>query len=477
MGSHKYVGYVGGVAVAVGVGAAIAAASQGVASADTGKSESSSSSASKPDAGPKKSTTGTSKRVKPVSKPAEKAPSAAASETKASSSTLTSAKTTAAAFEAAQVERLEGLFKGTGHAAPKTAAVDLTDTSSAATTPAAGAIANATVPWSPNPFRPLPPEPRPQDMPGPIWTLEESFIAIFPDLVKPVAREGFELGYRLTQMIPWVNVVVPLTNIVTDLPLAFQGDKAASQRVINNLIVTIHPVAVLYYGYNEIADVLNLEEPALRLQTWAIATAWNVIDLFALFHNRGEAGLPLSTTTPPPYGPEEEVEPAAAVKLTAAATPTANDDVESPDPASDPFRADDPRPIGMPNAVYASQQALLGLFPADISPIVRELYEASWRISQMVPGLNTAVSIANLLPAFVQAATGNRTAAQIAINNLVLATTPLSILYYGYDQIADLLNREAEAQARKEEIFAAAWDELDPRGLLHVPGRSGLATA
>ena len=412
-----------------------------------------------------------------MSKPAEKASSAAASETKTSSSTLTTVKSTAAEFEAAQVDKLEGLFKGTGHAAPKTAAVDLTDTSSTATTPAAGAIANATVPWSPNPFRPLPPEPRPQDMPGPIWTLEESFIAVFPDLVKPVAREGFELGYRLTQMIPWVNVVVPLTNIVTDLPLAFQGDKAASQRVINNLIVTIHPVAVLYYGYNAIADVLNLEEPALRLQTWAIATAWNVIDLFALFHNRGEAGLPLSTTTPPPYDAEEEVAPPAAVKLTAAVTPKASDDVESPDTASDPFRADDPRPIGMPNAVYGSQQALLKLFPADISPIVRELYEASWRISQMAPGLNTAVSVANLLPAFIQAATGNRTAAQIAINNLLLTTTPLSILYYGYDQIADLLNREAEAQARKEEIFAAAWDELDPRGLLHVPGRSGLAAA
>lgn len=476
MGSHKYVGYVGGVAVAVGVGAAIAAASQGVASADTGKADSSSASESaKPNSGPKKSTAGTAKRAKPVSKPADKASSAAASESKSVASTLTSVTTTAADFEAAQVKNLEGLFKGRNARKPA-AAAEITDTTSTAATPTAGATANATVPYSPNPFRWLPPEPRPQDMPGAIWTLEESFMNVFPDLVKPVAREGFELGYRLTQMIPWVNIIVPVTNIITDLPDAFQGDKAAAQRVVNNLLATIHPVAVLYYGYNEIADVLNLEEPALQLQSWAIATAWNILDPFALLHNRGESGLPLSTTTPPPY---DEAPEAGAAQLAAAVTPSAKDitipDLNLPD-VPNPFPADDPQPYGMPAAVYNTEKGLVAIFPAEVRPVVRELYEASWRITQMVPGLSAALPIAQLLPALYQAAIGHRDTAQIVINNVLLTTTALSILYYGYDELADLLNVEAAAQALKVQIYAAVWDELDPNGHLHVPGQSGLTT-
>ncbi|APE17105.1 hypothetical protein BOH72_19490 [Mycobacterium sp. WY10] len=474
MGSHKYVGYVGGVAVAVGVGAAIAAAGQGVASADTGKSDSSSASDSaKPSAGPKKSTAGAAKRTKPVSKAADKVSSAAASDITVPSS-ATNAKTTAADFEAAQVEKLENLFKG--HSARKPAA-DLVpaDTAATDTTPTAAVTANATVPYSPNPFRPLPPEPRPQDMPGPVWTLEESFMNAFPDLIKPVAREGFELGYRLTQMIPWVNIIVPVTNIVTDLPHAFQGDKAAAQRVINNLIVTIQPVAMLYYGYNEIADVLNLEEPALQLQSWAIAAAWNILDPFALLHIRGESGLPLSTSTPPPY---DQVQEAAASPLVAAVTPSANvtlPELNLPD-VPNLFQADDPKPYGMPTAVYNTEKGLVAMFPAQMQPVVRELYEASWRVSQMVPGLNAAVPIAQLLPALYQAALGHRDTAQVAINNVLLTTTALSILYYGYDELADLLNVEEAAQEFKVQIYAAVWDEVDPNGRLHVPGQSGLTT-
>lgn len=474
MGSNKYVGYVGGVAVAVGVGAAIAAASQGVASADTSKPDSSSASESaKPDAGPKKSATGNTKRAKPASKVNDKPSSAAASDTASVSSTLTSAKTTAAEFEAAQVEKLQGLFNGTGHAAPKAAAATGSTNTSTTT-----ANASPTVQWSPNPFRPMPPEPAPQDMPGPIWTLEQSFMNVFPDLVKPVAREGFELGYRLTQMIPWVNVIVPVTNIITDLPHAFQGDKAAAQRVVNNLIVTIHPVALLYYAYNEIADVLNLEEPALQLQTWAIATAWNIFDPFALLHNRGESGLPLSTTTPPPY---EEVQPAAATTTLAAAVKPSASDVALPPlnlpDVPNPFPVDDPAPIGMPAAVYNTEKALVAVFPESVRPVVRELYEASWRVSQMVPGLNAALPIAQLLPALYQASLGQRDTAQAAINSVLLAATPLSTLYYGYDELADLLNVEDEAQALKVQIYTQIWDEVDPNGYLHVPGHSGLPTA
>jgi hypothetical protein len=500
MGSNKYVGYVGGVAVAVGVGAAITAASQGVASADTGKSDSSSASDSaKSDAGPKKSATGNSKRVKPASKLNDKPSSAAASDdTKSVTSTATGTKITAAEYEAAQVEKLQGLFSA--KAAPRpTAATEVTDTTEVAATteatdttktteavasvkPAAAAatVDPATAFW--NPFRWMPPEPRPQDMPGPIWTLEESFMNVFPGSVRSVAREGFEFGYRLTQMIPWVNIIVPVTNIITELPKALDGDKAAAQRVINNLIVTIHPVAVLYYGWNELGDVLNLEEPALKLQTWFISSLWNLFDPFALLHIRGEAGLPLSTTTPPPYDPVEEPEPEpepAAATLVAAVTPSASDSSLPPvdvpeDP--DPFQAIDPRPIGMDAAAYNIEKTLMALVPDESKPYVRELYELSWRVSKMAPGLGAAISIADLLPAFYQAALGNKNASQVAINNLLLTTTPLSVLYYGFDQLADVLNVEDQAQALKVAAYAQIWDEADPKGYLHVPGHSGLQT-
>ena len=84
--------------------------------------------------------------------------------------------------------------------------------------------------------------------------------------------------------------------------------------------------------------------------------------------------------------------------------------------------------------------------------------------------------IAKLLPALYQAALGHRETAQVAINNVLLATTALSILYYGFDQLADLLNVEDQGQALKAAIYAEVWDEADPHGYLHVPGHSGLKT-
>jgi hypothetical protein len=477
MGSNKYVGYVGGVAVAVGVGAAIAAASQGVASADTGKSDSSNASNSaKADAGPKKSATGNAKHSKPAAKSNDNSSSAAASDTKSVTPTAASAKASAVEFEVAQVKKLKGLFAGPAAAKPSaaTAATESTDATASSTAAATATFNPATAFW--NPFRWMPPEPAPQDMPGPIWTLEQSFMAVFPNQVKAVAREGFELGYRLTQTIPWVNIIIPFTNIITDLPNAFAGDKAAAQRVINNLIVTINPIAILYYGYNEVADVLNLEAPALQLQTWFISSLWNLFDPFALLHIRGEAGLPLSTTTPPP----DQVTPEAATTLVAAVTPSADavslPPIDVPD-APDPFRADDPKPIGMPTSVYNTEKGLVALFPAESKPYVRELYEASWRVQQMVPGLSAVVPIAKLLPALYQAALGHRDTAQVAINNVLLATTALSILYYGFDELADLLNVEDQGQVLKAAIYAEVWDEADPHGYLHVPGHSGLKTA
>ncbi len=79
-----------------------------------------------------------------------------------------------------------------------------------------------------------------------------------------------------------------------------------------------------------------------------------------------------------------------------------------------------------------------------------------------------------ILPALVQAAQGNKDAAQITINQLLLTTGPLSLLFYGYDEIADLLNIESIAEAAEQDLYAGLWDNLDPNGLLHVLGHSGI---
>ena len=106
------------------------------------------------------------------------------------------------------------------------------------------------VPWSPNPFRPMPPEPVPVNMPDLIYGVEQTFVDAFEGVpgFQPFVREGFELGFRATQMVPWVNAAIPVINIVGQLPNVTSGDpvvrKDATQNIINNLIVTIHPVSV-----------------------------------------------------------------------------------------------------------------------------------------------------------------------------------------------------------------------------------------
>ncbi|MCI4673773.1 hypothetical protein [Candidatus Mycolicibacterium alkanivorans] len=490
MGSSKYVGYVGGVAVAVGVGAAMAAAAQGTANADTDKPDSrGSADSSQVDAGPKKSEArAATGRTRPQSRLGDKSEGIAAPVTKPPTSTLASvAKPTAAAFEAAQVEKVQGLFASTRRTPPTTAAVTTGTTGTTGTaiavdtapsTKSATTQADATtpsVPWSPNPLRPMPPEPAPNDMPGPVWDLEQAVVNAFPDILQPVPREVFEAGYRATQMIPWVNIIVPFVNIGTNLPAALAGDKNATQRIINNLIVTIQPVAIAYYGYNEIADLLNVEQLALDLQTWAITTAWDVLDPFQLLHNRGQSGLPLSTTTPPAYPPAT-----AAVALASATTPKASTATPNATTVTDPnpFRADDPWPTTMPDAVLATEQSVLAAWPAPLEPLAplfREAYEAVYRASQIVPWVNVVVPVTNILPALAQAFQGDRSGAQVTINQLLLTTAPLALLYWGFDELADLLNNEETAATTRQTLVASLWDSLDPAGLLHVPGQSGIA--
>jgi hypothetical protein len=224
MGSSKYVG---GVAVAVGVGAAIAAG-QDTANADTGKPDSTATAdSSQVDAGPKRSEARSTAHARPQSKLGDKVEGVSTRLAKAPASTLSSVvKPTAAAFEAAQVEKLQGLFAGSRRTAP-TAAVttDTTDTNvitdPAPSTKSATAEADATtpsVPWSPNPFRPMPPEPAPNDMPGAVWA---------------------------SQIVPWVNAAVPVTNIVPALIKAFQGERTGAQIAINQLLLTTPAVSLL----------------------------------------------------------------------------------------------------------------------------------------------------------------------------------------------------------------------------------------
>jgi hypothetical protein len=333
--------------------------------------------------------------------------------------------------------------------------------------------AAAPVPWSLNPFRPMPPEPAPNDMPGQIWDVEKAIIKAFDPapFLKPFVREGFEAGFRVSQMIPFVNAVIPAINIVNQLPNLASADptvvRAAAQSIVNNLIVTLHPVSVLYYAYDEVADLINLEYEAQVLKEWFYSTTWNVLDPFALLHNRGDSGLPLSPSTPTsaPSQSAPEVILAASTSAIAATTD---------DPGSNPFRANDPDPTAMPKSLLEVRNIIMSALPNEVDPIFREAFEFVYRTSQMVPFVNAVVPITQVIPAIIQAIGGDRAGAQIAINQLLLTTGPLSILFYGYDQIADLLNVEEAAFAAKELLYISLWDGLDPTGLLHNVGDSGL---
>lgn len=335
--------------------------------------------------------------------------------------------------------------------------------------PKAGA---APVPWSLNPFRPMPPEPAPNDMPGQIWDVEKAILKAFDPapFLKPFVREGFEAGFRVSQMIPFVNAVIPAINIVNQLPNLASPDptvvRTAAQSIVNNLIVTLHPVSVLYYAYDEVADLVNLEYEAQVLKEWFYSTTWNLLDPFALLHNRGDSGLPLSPSTPTsPSQTAPEVILAASTSAIAATTD---------DPGSNPFRANDPDPTAMPKSLLEVRNIIMSALPNEVDPIFREAFEFVYRTSQMVPFVNAVVPITQVIPAIIQAIGGDRAGAQIAINQLLLTTGPLSILFYGYDQIADLLNVEEAAFAAKELLYISLWDGLDPTGLLHNVGDSGL---
>ncbi|OBF32345.1 hypothetical protein A5719_29220 [Mycolicibacterium peregrinum] len=328
MASTKYIGYVGGVAVAAGVGAAIAVAGQGTAHADStdgASKESTGSTSQHVNAGPKRGVAkaGEVKRPKPLSKVplakvkenvrdnldkrAGKIDKAAAQVT----DTVKSAKPVAAApkpkptaeeFEAGEVAKLKDLFSPKQAAAPKPAPVvaEKPDTETVAqptsktsVTPKVAAVQDqAATPWDPNPLRDNDPEPK--DIPPEILNLRDALMGAAPNELKPLVREATEQIYRGTQIVPWVNAVIPISKILPSLAPALGDDPAARdarQTIINELIKTAPPGSALYYGYDIIADLINLEEPGAELKVQAVTTVWDLLDPFELAHNKGNSGI------------------------------------------------------------------------------------------------------------------------------------------------------------------------------------------
>ena len=145
-----------------------------------------------------------------------------------------------------------------------------------------------------------------------------------------------------------------------------------------------------------------------------------------------------------------------------------------------PFRAEDPAPVGIPDAVVQISEQLQSSVGPELAPYAREGVEAVYRGSQMVPWVNVVVPLTKILPAIGPAA-GNDSAArdarQLIVNELIKTTPPGSFLFYGYDLVADLGNQEVEAQALKQQVFSGGWDLLDPAEILHNDGESGIGNA
>lgn len=364
MASTRYIGYVGGMAVAMGVGAAIAVAGQGTAHADSAstdntKSDSKAETTSGPtgaatspdgsDAGSAK-TTSEGKRPKPLSKIGSRMEKAgdriesriddridkvknrvqeAGGRLEQATSEVTRTvtirrpeakpaadepeagelpKPTAEEFEADQVDKLKSILApkdaATGDAEDATGDTDDESTevplaASAVVTqdidPSTGVIPNDTpTPWDQNPFRAE--DPAPYSMPDELLDLELAILGapFLPQEVRPVVREGYELAYRVSQVVPWVNVVIPVSEIVPAVLAALTGEEEArdaAQLVINELLLTTQPVSFLYYGWDQVADLVNMEYEGQQFKEEFFITAWNVLDPFQLLHNAGQSGL------------------------------------------------------------------------------------------------------------------------------------------------------------------------------------------
>lgn len=95
--------------------------------------------------------------------------------------------------------------------------------------------------------------------------LRDALLGASPEFLDPLVREATEQIYRGSQIVPWVNAVIPISKILPNLAPALGDDDAARdarQLIITELIKTTPPGSALYYGYDIIADLINLETPA-----------------------------------------------------------------------------------------------------------------------------------------------------------------------------------------------------------------------
>ncbi|CAJ1586195.1 hypothetical protein [[Mycobacterium] wendilense] len=140
-----------------------------------------------------------------------------------------------------------------------------------------------------NPFRPNDPEPTPAGMFGPFLDIRSAMLDVSPDSIDPFVREGFEAGYRVSQMVPWVNLPIPLLHIAA---AAADPEQSVAQVGINQLLLTLPPIGIVYYGYDQAADLANVEVAAAALKETFYSTVWDTLDPLEILHERGQAGLP-----------------------------------------------------------------------------------------------------------------------------------------------------------------------------------------
>ncbi|BBZ01168.1 hypothetical protein MCHIJ_06050 [Mycolicibacterium chitae] len=308
MTAPKYVGYLGGAAVAAGVGMAIAVGGVATAHAegtDT-KSDSKSESTSAESNGPKKErSTGLGKAAAKLEKRAAKVARDAREAREARLERV-------AKFDPAEaVKDLQKRFDKAAKPADepevtdaeaKPKRLDLAARAAAAAqalAPAKEAPEAAVVPdvetrsgtddLFSNPFRPDDPEPTPAGMFGPFLDIREAVLDVSPDAIDPFVREGFEAGYRVSQMVPWVNLPIPLLQIAA---ASADPEQSVPQAAINQLLLTLPPVGIAYYGYDQVADLLNVEDAAAALKEDFYRTVWDTLDPLEILHERGESGLP-----------------------------------------------------------------------------------------------------------------------------------------------------------------------------------------
>jgi hypothetical protein len=196
---------------------------------------------------------------------------------------------------------------------------------------------------------------------------------------------------------------------------------------------------------------------------------------------RGDTGAQ-SAAEPAPAPAAAETETADAegpAAITASPSGVLPPGVEPTTPSVDPFRPDDPTPFAVPALFRNIELSLLNspFVSREYAPYVREGLEFAYRASQVVPVVDTVVPVTEIVPQILAALIsghGSRDTTQAVVNQLLLTTQPAALLFYGYDQVADILNMEFRAQELKEDFYATAWNILDPLHLLHIAGHSGL---